>query len=371
MNVLHLRNSHLLGGPERLILDQAKRAPPGVTVSIASFGKEGFKHPFLEAAKARGLATYLVRQRGSYDFRLVGRARTLLHALRPDVVVGHDYKADLVLRRAAQAELIPWVAVVHGYTAENKKVRLFEALDRRAIRHAHAVVVVSEAGRAQVTAAGVNPARVHLVANGVDVEAVRAAAQAGRTALRHEWGLGTEHVALLALGRLSPEKGHRVLLEALRTLTPTEFPTVRVLLVGDGAERASLEALCKDDPRVRFLGWRSDPHACLGAADLFVQPSLREGLPISLLEAMAVGLPIVATAVGGVPEALEHGDAGLLVPPADAPALAAALREALARPAQDLHHGAAAAEEARARYDVERQAAALLDLYRSVTPVPG
>jgi glycosyltransferase involved in cell wall biosynthesis len=370
-HVLHLRNSDLVGGPERLILDQAKRAPAGVTVSIASFGKEGFRHRFLEAARARGLATYLVPQKGSYDFRLVGRARTLLHALRPDVVVGHDYKADLVLRRAAQAEVIPWVAIVHGYTAENSKVRLFEALDRRAIRHAHAVVVVSEAGRQQVLASGTNPARVHLIENGVDVDAVRAAAQAGRVALRAEWGVGTEHVVLLALGRLSSEKGHRVLLDALRSLPAVEFPNLRVMLVGDGAERAALAAQAHDDPRLRFLGWRTDPHACLGAADLFVQPSLREGLPISLLEAMAVGLPIAATAVGGVPEALDHGDCGLLVPPGDSRALAAALRQLLAVPAEDQRHAGAAAQAARTRYGVERQSAALLDLYRSVGPVAG
>lgn len=369
--VLHLRNSDLVGGPERLLLDQAGRAPAGTEVTIASFGKDGYRHAFLEAARARGFPTHLVVQRGSYDFRLVGRVRTLLHALRPDVAVGHDYKADLVLRRACAAELIPWVAVVHGYTAENKKVRLFEALDRRAIRHAAAVVVVSEAGREQVQAAGVTPARVRLVPNGIDVDAVRAEAGTARAALRAEWGLADGDLALLTLGRLSPEKGQRVLLEALALVPASAAARVRLLVVGDGAERAALETLAQTtstDGRVRFLGWRTDPHRCLGAADLFVLPSLREGLPLALLEAMAVGLPIVATAVGGVPEALDHGEAGLLVPPGDATALAVALRTLGTDAAQRRRMGQAAESRARTAYGAAAQAAALLAVYRSVRP---
>lgn len=363
LTVLHLRNSDRLGGPERLILDQVARAPDGVTMAVASFGREGRAHPFLDEARRRGCATHLVLQRGAYDFRLVGRVRTLLHAVRPDVVVGHDYKADLVLRRAAKAESLPWVAIVHGYTAEDRKVRLFEALDRRAIRHASAVVVVSEGGREQVVAAGVEPARVHLIPNGIDVDAVRTAANEGRARLRAEWGLGPEHIALLALGRLSPEKGHRHLLEAVRRLPASELPHLSVLLVGDGPERAALEALAQGDPRVRFLGWRTDPHACLGAADLFVLPSLREGLPLALLEALAVGLPVVATAVGGVPDALQQGALGTLVPPGDAAALGAALRASLLAPARgELTCGPAV----RATIGVERQSNALRSLYRTL-----
>jgi glycosyltransferase involved in cell wall biosynthesis len=263
------------------------------------------------------------------------------------------------------------VAIVHGYTAEDKKVRLFEAHDRRAIRYASAVVVVSEGGREQVVAAGVDPKRIHLVPNGIDVDAVRAAAMAGRAALRQEWGLTPGHVALLALGRLSPEKGHKVLLEALRLLSATEFPNLRVLLVGDGPVRPALELFAEGDPRVRFCGWRTDPHACLGAADVFVLPSLREGLPLAVLEALAVGLPVVASSVGGVPTALDGAPTAHLVPPGDASALAAALRPLVLHPAPSTGSGPSAppappGPAVRSRIGTERQAAALLDVYRSL-----
>ena len=171
LKVLHLRNTDRLGVPEQAILEHVARATEGVTMEIASFGREGRAHAFLEEARRRGFTTHLVPQRGTYDFRLVGRVRTLLHAVRPDVAVGHDYKADLVLRRAAQAESLPWVARVHGYTAEDKKIRLFEALDRRAIKFASAIAVVSEGAREQVLAAGADPRRVHLVPPGVEGDA--------------------------------------------------------------------------------------------------------------------------------------------------------------------------------------------------------
>lgn len=373
LRVLHLRNSDVLGGPERLLLDQVERArrDPGLAVTVTSFGREGSPHAFLDEARARGLDARLVPQAGSYDRRLTARVRALLAAVAPAVVVGHDYKANLLLRRTAVKQGLPWVAVVHGYTGENLKVRLFERLDRRGLRRAAAVVVVAEEGREQALRAGVPAERVHLIRNGIDVDRVRAAAREGRARVRGALGLAPEHVALLALGRLSPEKGQRLLLEAWRQLPRHGVPAtlasrLRLVLVGDGAERAGLEALAQGDARVLFAGWRADPHACLGAADVFALPSLREGLPLALLEAMAVGLPIVATSVGGVPEALEHGRVGAVVAPGDVPGLAAALADALVASAGGRGEVQAAVERVRERFGSAAQAEALAALYRAV-----
>ncbi len=366
LRVLHLRNADLLGGPERLLLDQVERARgrDDARLTLVSFGREGAPHPLLDEARRRGLDARLVAQRGSYDPRLGRRVRALLHEVAPDVVVGHDYKANLLLRRAARLHGVPWVAVVHGYTAENLKVRLFERWDRRALRHAAAVVVVSEAGALTARAAGVAPERVHLVPNGIDADAVRRAAAAGRATLRARLGASPDERLVLALGRLSPEKGQRTLLQAWARLAP---PHARLVLVGEGADRPALEALAAGAPAVTFAGWRGDPHACLGAADLLVLPSLREGLPLALLEAMAVGLPIVASAVGGVPDALDGGRAGVLVPPGDAAALAAALARLLDDPGRAATLGAAARDRVLERYGAAAQAERLLAVYRAAT----
>jgi glycosyltransferase involved in cell wall biosynthesis len=364
LTVLHLRNSDRFGGPERLILDQVLLAAPDVRHVVASFGREGRPHPFLEALREAGVETRLVRQRGSYDLRLKRRTKAVVRAVDPDVLVGHDYKASLLVRATRHR---PRVGFVHGYTAENRKIRVFEAMDRRGLKRMDAVVVVARRLRAVVLAAGVAPERVHVVENGVRADRVREAAAAGREVLRHAWGFTAGDVVLLGLGRLSPEKGYDVLLEAVAALS--RDLAVRLVLVGDGAARGDLERRARGSDlagRVRFLGWRDDPWACLGAADMLVQPSRREGLPVALLEAMAVGLPVVATRVGAVGEVLDDGHVGRLVEPGDAGALAHAIGDLVADATDRRALGERARERVDAHYDAATQTRRLETIYRDL-----
>lgn len=365
MRVLHLRNSDLLGGPERLILDQAALAAADVQITIASFVAPGAAHAFLDAA-APVACVRRVDQRSAYDPRLARRVAHLVAEVDPDVVVCHDYKANALALLAARGR--PKIAVVHGYTAEGAKVGMFEAIDRRLLRRMDAVVVVSPVLREQVLARGVEAARVHEIPNGIRPERVRAAAQAGRKILRAAWGIRAEEPLVLALGRLSPEKGQDVLLEAFAALPPAL--RARLVLVGDGASRAALETRAgAEDLRARgvcFAGWREDPWACLGAADLFVLPSRREGVPLALLEALAAGKPTVATRVGAVPAVLDEGRCGLVVPPDDADALCTAMTQLLTERARAEALGVAGRARVDRSFDARRQTQRLEALYRAV-----
>lgn len=370
--VLHVRNSDRFGGPERLVLEQAARARRTRPV-VATFARPGATNAFAEALAARGVETVVVPQAGSYDPRIVGRLREVIARTGAEVLVGHDYKANLVLAAAARRTHLPRAAVVHGYTAEDRKVAFFEAVDRRLLRRAAAVVAVSAATRDALLASGVPADRVHLVENAVDVAAVAADAAAGRAELRAAWGLASADLAVVALGRFSPEKGHPVLLDAFRAVADA-VPSARLVLVGDGVLEADLRraAAALPEGRVVFAGWRTDPARCLGAADVFVLPSHREGLPLAVLEAMAAGVPVCATRVGGVPDALD-GACGDLVPPGDPAALAAALVGLLRDPARRARLAAAASARVRDRYDAPRQVAALETLFTSLHPagLPG
>jgi glycosyltransferase involved in cell wall biosynthesis len=315
------------------------------------------------------VATALVEQAGSYDPRIVGRVRRLIATFAPDVVVGHDYKANLVLAAAARRTGIPRAAVVHGYTGEDRKIRVFEAVDRRLLRRVEVAVAVSAATREALVESGVDPARVRLVENAIDVEAAAADARAGRVPLRAAFGATDGDLVVLALGRLSPEKGHAVLVEAFREVV-ARVPAARLVLVGDGVlEPALRRAAAPLGERVVFAGWRADPGHCLGAADVFALPSLREGLPLAVLEAMAAGVPVVASAVGGVPAALADGAAGVLVPPGDPGALAAALARLLADPERRQTLRDAAGHRVRAHHEIDGHVAALerlwLELHRA------
>jgi glycosyltransferase involved in cell wall biosynthesis len=364
-----VRNSDKLGGPERLLLDQFAVCSEDVRMTLSVFAKEDEPNIVLDEAAIRGFATHRIKQTHSFDPRVPGRLRQALEEGQPSLLVSHDYKADVVVRRVARQLGLPRVAIVHGYTRENLKVRLLERWSRRALRDVDAAVVVSDALALQLLRAGVPPARLHQIPNAINADAVAAAATAGGPGVRAEFDLPAEEPVFLALGRLSPEKGQDLLLDAFALWQrQPDAPQARLLLVGDGALRPALETRIHGDKllrsRVHLAGWREDPHAFLGAADALVLPSRSEGLPLALLEAMAVGLPVAATRVGQMPKVLEEGRYGTLVDPDDVEGLAQALPELLGAAAQEAAHEAAA--QVRAHYSTEEQALALEDLYRDV-----
>jgi glycosyltransferase involved in cell wall biosynthesis len=163
-----------------------------------------------------------------------------------------------------------------------------------------------------------------------------------------------------SLGRLDRQKGFDLLLRAL-----AELPAVALVLVGDGPERAALERQATDTgltPRVLFAGWQEEPRRHLTTFDAFVLPSRFEGFPLSVVEAMLAGLPVVASRVGSVPEAVRDGETGLLVPPEDPHALATALRRALDEPAL----GRRGRELAREQFTSSAMAGAFEALYREI-----
>lgn len=368
LRIVHVRNADRVSGPERLLLDQIRHAAPDMEASLAVFESPGPPNVFLEAARAEGVPATGLAQRSSYDVRIGRRLREHLRAVHADVVVTHDYKANHMGRQAARRLALPWVAVVHGYTAEDAKVRLFEALDRRALRRADAVVVVAGALEQRLLAAGVPRARLHRIDNGVDVQAVAAAAAAGAAAARRDLGGDPAAPLLVSLGRLSPEKGHDVLIEAFARIAPTHA-AARLALVGDGVEQERLAAAARRHGlagRIHFAGWRRDAAACLGAADGLVLPSRTEGLPLALLEAMAAGTPVVVTDVGAMAEVLDHGAAGLVVPPGDVKALADALAALLDDPAAARDRAARGRTRVAARYGTSVQTRALEAVYRAV-----
>lgn len=206
--------------------------------------------------------------------------------------------------------------------------------------------------------------RIHLISNGVDPEPfVRAN---GRGAMRETLGIPSGRTLVAVIARLSPEKGHPVLLEALATVT-RRYPELLCVLVGRGPSEAALRAQVQTmglQHHVRFLGFRSDIPEILSAADLVVLPSLKEGVPAAVLEAMAAAKPVVATTVGGVAEVFVDGDMGRLVPPGDAPALAKALEEILSLDATTRQQmGVLAREHVRSRYTQKHLLKQIFTLY--------
>jgi len=288
--------------------------------------------PHRMAAQAHGLIARLsadgVRVRrlpfrrriGLGDAAAVARLVAEVDGFRPDLLHVHSTKAGVIGRLAGRLRGVPVLYTPHGtswrYTGRlTGRVQL--ALERL-LRSATALLVSvchEEAG-AFVDEVGFEPARVRIVPNGVVVPEPGRVAEARRRT-RAALGIPADAVWAVFVGRLTREKGLDVLLRAVAGGSPI----ASLLVVGDGAERAALEAEAGHaGVHVRFCGYHEDVSSFLAAADVFVQPSRSEGLPFAVLEAMAHGLAIVASDVGGMPGALEG--CGWLVPPDDSPALA-------------------------------------------------
>jgi len=284
------------------------------------------------------------------DAIAVGALAAHLALVRPDVIHNHMYRAELVGTRAAIAlgligDRRPYVVS----TVHSSRVRAAEDREqlRRLTPHMDQLIAVSHAMEQKIVDEGRATAPVRLIYNGVDIE--RYEHQEPGHTLRDEYGMepGSRIVGVVA--RLEPEKGHPTLLEAW-PLVLQQVPDAYLLVVGEGSRRAELEQLARElrvAHRVVFTGRREDMPAVTAAFDVAVLPSYREAQGLTILEAMALSRPVVASNVGGIPEVIEDGVTGLLVPPHDAEALAAAIvrlltdhayADTIARAGHDLVH---------------------------------
>lgn len=346
MKVLQVVNEMGTGGAERVVADLARHGT-GLGWDTVVLSSGGVRADELVAQGHRTETMPLVRRTPVGILRGALAVAAALRRHRPDVVLAHNVLVGLVCRLAAHTRRRrpTLVTVFHGVAAED-----YPAAARLLSGAADVVVAVSAAVADRLRAAGLYDTRIAVLRNAVTPPVLPARADA-----RRALGLPDDVGVALCAARLVPQKRHDVLLDAWRAVRGGPV----LLLAGDGPLRAGLEERVADlGDRVRFLGARDDMPTLLAAADVAVLTSDWEGLPMVVLEAMAAGLPVVATDVDGVREALgpraDAPAAGLLVPPGDPAAVAAALN-GLADP----RRRAALAAAGRARVAAEHAPAAL------------
>ena len=290
---------------------------------------------------------------------------------RPDIVHTHTAKAGLLGRVAAWLAGVPLIVhtfhghVFHGYFSPSR-TRLFVALERWLARRTHRLVAVSERVRGEVLAHGVGrPERFHVVPVGLDLKRF-AECDSRRGEARAELGLSPDAPLVGIVARLVPIKRHELFLTAAAAVA-RRLPACRFLVVGDGERRHMLERLAADlgiSDRVLFLGWRRDLERIYTDLDVAVLTSANEGSPVSLIEAMASGVPVIGPRVGGVPDVIDDGATGLVVPPDDASSTADAIVRLLGDLELRRKMGAAARERALRLYAADRLVSDVAALYR-------
>ena len=376
LRALALVEAATVTGPAKNLIRfcQMIQADPasGLSISIAAFQRRApagsESNAFLDAVRAAGLELDVIPERGRFDSTVLPVLREIIARRRPDIIQTHAPKSHFLVRWAGLQRGRGWIAFHHGDTAEDFKMHLYTQLDRWSLRAANRAVTVCEPFADLLVDRGVRRDHIEIVPNAI--AAAPTIAMEDVVALRERLAIPAGARVILSVGRLSTEKGHADLLSALRLLL-RDHPqlAIRLILVGDGIERPALERAAAAPglaSSVIFAGQCPNVWPYYALADVFVLPSHSEGSPNALLEAMAAGVPIIASKVGGVPETVEDGTSALLVPPAKPAAMASALARVLEDPALAARLVSNASERLVKRFSPESRYQALLEVYRSV-----
>lgn len=369
--IAHVVLSLQPGGLERLVCTLVSSPVLSTWPTIVvCLDEPGVLAPMVEKA---GCRVVMVKRRPGLDLGLIGRLATVLK--REGVTVVHTHSLDPML----YAGWATWLASValRIHTQHDIWLRTYNWKDRLKFRVAsiffHKIVGVSQDTTRAFGQYGISSTQGLTILNGIEEKKFsrtpngksRPVLKAPDSRNHREWRVGT-------VARLSPEKGIHHLLHA-HSILQARGHALRLVLVGEGPQRGELEALAEEleiSSSVEFLGYQENVETFLSTFDFFALPSLTEGIPLSLLEAMANGLPVVATDVGGIPEIIVHQESGLLVPPGQPEALAHALLQLIQEPVEAKRLGSKAEDRIRERFGMTAMSEAYHYLYQMEPPPP-
>ena len=362
LTVLHVAAPARAGGLEKVIealtVGLAER---GHDIHVAALvqSDDDAQH-FLTPLAARGVKTHAIVLPGRAYLQERARVRSLCDQLHPTALHTHGYRADVGTLGIASRTGVASVSTVHGFTGGDFRNRVYEHLQVVAFRRFDAVVAVSRPLATLLRSRGVADNRLHLIPNAWK----RTTPPVERRLARQTLGITDTAPRILYLGRLTSEKGPDVLVRAIPSLPPE----IRVSFIGEGRELPALIELARQlgvESRIDWHGLVPDAGRLLSAFDAYVLSSRTEGTPIALFEAMSAEMPIITTAVGGVPDVVGPSEA-LLVPSEDHTALAAAITETFANLDAARERAKAAKQRLDSAFTVEPWLDSYVSLYRAI-----
>jgi glycosyltransferase involved in cell wall biosynthesis len=367
MKILHLLSSGGFYGKEAVVLTLCSELGKlGHTAGVGAFlNARAPNQEVVNRAHREGLQASMFECAGRVDVRTVSQIREHILSQQIDLIHSHDYKADLYGFLAGRWTGRPVFATCHLWFGTTFSDRIYSGLDRFVLRYFDGVIGVAPHIVERLHKSWVPKCKVRVIPNGIDFKAFMARNELGCGEMCH----GDPTIGIV--GRLSRQKGHAVLFAAARGILK-RFPEAKFKVVGEGPDRTQLEAMVDQmgiGRNVEFAGFCDDMPALYSGLDLLVMPSLDEGLPIALLEAMAAGLAVIASSVGAIPSVVDHGKSGLLVQPGDVLGLEQAMLELL-DDASLRTRLAANARQSVTRFSSERMARNYLDFYQLVGRLP-
>jgi len=360
LSVLHVVLSLSPGGTERLVIEMCRRSRHEFDTAVCCLDTEG---AWAGELRDEGIAVYTLGRRPGFRPALSRGIARLAAAHGVDVLHCHHYTPYVYgLLAALQMRSVGLVFTEHGRLSDRPPTAKRRLVNPLLARMPGEIFAVSHDLARHMAAEGFPSYRIGVIHNGIDIGP--APGEENAVHARTTLGLEPGNFVVGTVGRLDPVKDFTSLLLAFATAARSHW---RLVLIGDGPEDNTLRQLARDlgiDARVRFLGLRQDVRELLPAFDVFANSSVHEGVSLTILEAMATALPVVATRVGGTPEVVEDGRTGVLVPSRMPEALALALNTLAASPSWRAELGAAAYRRAAERFTVDGMLEAYARAYR-------
>jgi len=363
VKILHLISSRGLYGAERVALDLCK--------SLKGYGCESIigvirnsHNPHLEVAdeaRKNSIDTVIFPCKGQLDVKLIFRIRKYASKNQISLIHCHGYKSNFYGLLASKRG-IPIVTTNHNWLTSHWKLRAYRRFDSLLIRYFTRIIAVSNGIKKEMLTYGVPKEKIRVIDNGIDI--ARFGDTISPEAVKEEFGLKKEQTIIGTIGNLGAEKGHVYLLRAAKDIVKN-FESVKFVFVGDGPLRAYLKNEATQlgiGDSVIFTGFRTDIPNLLSIMDIFVLPSVKEGLPMVLLEAMAAKKAVVATSVGAIPKVVNNEN-GILVEPRDAAGLEKAIVSLLTNEEKRRKYASAGYETARIQFSSVRMGSEYFDLY--------
>ncbi len=368
MKVLHIIDSAGLYGAEIVLLNlSGEQKKMGYHPIIASIGKKGsYTKPLEVEASRRGIEVVQFRMHNGPNF--LGAWKILRYARSNDVAIlhTHGYKGNILLGFIPKRfRKLPLVSTVHGWTNVSKfsRLRLYEWADGLSLKNVDAVCLVNETMLAHPRFTGMRRDKLHVIPNGIPEFDETQPVQGDEIV---EFCLNG--FTIVSIGRLSKEKGYEYLIQAFAQII-SNVPDARLLIIGEGPERTELENTILSlglTGKVMLPGYRQNARIYLSYCRVFVLSSLTEGLPITLLEAMQIGIPVVATAVGGIPSVVRSSVTGTLVPPGDPKLLSESILEKYMSYGNATQAAKMAKHLIREEYSSDRMTQSYCELYKTL-----
>lgn len=336
MRVLALIEANVLTGPAKNLIAFASRVrgwqERPVEITLATYERRNpEENRFLQAARLAEVPYEVIFESGAFDLSVIGKLRRLIRRVRPDIIQTHAVKSHFLMLLTGAWRSTPWIAFHHGYTATTWKTTAYNRFDRVSLRWPRRIVTVCQPFADEIYSQGIPAGQVSIIHNAIQPFTPPPEELICETRSRFQLPEGMP--VILAVGRLSQEKGYGDLVDAANRIRSSN-PALpfRLAIVGEGPERAAMErqiAAAGLSESVVLCGHQMDVRPFYAIASVVALPSHSEGSPNVLLEAQAAGVPVVATAVGGVPEIATHGKTALLVARGDKTGMADALASIL------------------------------------------